>query len=110
MSFSVPGTHSLNRPGFAGGSIIYEDQAIWKRKRFPVQVRERAVRFVVGSEREYASPWAAVTSIASKIDCSLQTLLNWVRQARARHLRSAQGVCCCRKFALFRSNEKVAAQ
>jgi transposase-like protein len=29
---------------------------------------------------EHASQWAAIESIASKIGCTSQTLLNWVRQ------------------------------
>jgi transposase len=30
--------------------------------------------------REHASQWAAITSIASKIGCSAQTLSNWVKR------------------------------
>ena len=30
--------------------------------------------------REYESQWAAITSIAAKIDCRLTTLRRWVRQ------------------------------
>jgi transposase-like protein len=30
---------------------------------------------------EHASQWAAITSIASKIGCTAQTLRDWVRQA-----------------------------
>ena len=30
---------------------------------------------------EHASQWAAITSIASKIGCTGETLRNWVRQA-----------------------------
>jgi transposase-like protein len=32
-------------------------------------------------EREYASQWAAICSIAQKIGCSAETLRHWVRQA-----------------------------
>jgi transposase-like protein len=32
-------------------------------------------------EREHASQWAAIVSIAEKIGCSGETLRNWVRQA-----------------------------
>jgi transposase len=31
---------------------------------------------------EYASEWAAIQSIASKIGCSAETLRNWVRRAQ----------------------------
>jgi transposase len=52
-----------------------------KTKRYPVEVRERAVRLVLEHREEYASMWAAVSSIAAKFGCSAQTLQSWVRQA-----------------------------
>jgi transposase len=36
---------------------------------------------VLEHEREYASQWAAMTSIASKIGCTAETLRSWVRRA-----------------------------
>ncbi len=44
-------------------------------------VRERAVRLVQEHRGEYPSLWAAVESIAPKIGCVPQTLLDWVKQA-----------------------------
>jgi transposase-like protein len=35
---------------------------------------------VLEHEREHASQWAAICSIAGKIGCSPETLRNWVRQ------------------------------
>lgn len=52
-----------------------------KAKRYPLEVRERAVRLVLENRGEYSSMWAAVTSIAQKFGCSAQTLHGWVRQA-----------------------------
>lgn len=51
-----------------------------KSVKFSPEVRERAVRMVFEHRGEYESQWAAVVSIAGKIGCTAQTLLNWVRQ------------------------------
>jgi transposase len=50
--------------------------------RFSPEVRDRAVRMVLEHENEYASQWAAITSIAEKIGCAAETLRIWVRQAQ----------------------------
>ena len=52
-----------------------------KRIRYAPEVRDRAVRMVLGHQREYESQWAAMASIASKIGCTTETLRKWVRQA-----------------------------
>jgi transposase len=44
-------------------------------------VREWAVRLVLEHREEYASMWAAITSIAQKFGCSAQTLQGSVCQA-----------------------------
>ena len=48
--------------------------------RFSPEVRERAVRMVQEHRGEYPSLWAAVESIAPKIGCVAQTLLDWVKR------------------------------
>ena len=45
------------------------------------EVRARAVRMVLEHQSDYPSQWAAMTSIASKIGCTAETLRKWVRQA-----------------------------
>jgi len=52
-----------------------------KSNKFSPEVRERAVRMVQEHRGEYPSLWAAVESIAPKICCVAQTLLDWVKQA-----------------------------
>ena len=52
-----------------------------KRSRYSAEVRERAVRLVKQSEGDHGSEWAAITSVASKMGCTAETLRRWVRQA-----------------------------
>mgnify|MGYP001426994102 CR=1 FL=1 len=51
-----------------------------KTSKFSPEVRERAVRMVQEHRGEYPSLWAAVESIAPKIGCVPQTLLEWVKR------------------------------
>ena len=51
-------------------------------KRYPREVRERAVRLVREHAGEHESEWAAMVSIAEKIGCTAETLRKWVRQAQ----------------------------
>jgi transposase-like protein len=50
-------------------------------KRYSPEVRERAVRLVFEHQEEYASQWAAISSIAEKFGCTPETLRSWVRRA-----------------------------
>ncbi len=52
-----------------------------RQTRYPKEVRERAVRLVFEHEREYNSQWAAITSIATKLGMTPETLRKWVRRA-----------------------------
>jgi transposase len=52
-----------------------------KRGRYPKEVRERGVRLVFEQQESHPSQWAAITSIATKLDCTPETLRSWVRQA-----------------------------
>ena len=52
-----------------------------RRRRYPAEVKERAVRLVFENEDSYGSQWATIRSIAEKIGCSAEGLRKWVRQA-----------------------------
>jgi len=51
-----------------------------RKSRYPAEVRERAVRLVFENEGAHDSQWAAISSIASKMGCTAETLRKWVRQ------------------------------
>src|SRR5471030_2285591 len=51
-----------------------------KQSKFSPEVRERAVRLIREQRGEHPSLWAAVESIAPKIGCTSQTLLDWVKR------------------------------
>ena len=52
-----------------------------KSTKYSPEVRERSVRMVQEHRSEYRSLWAAVESIAPKIGCTPQTLLEWVKRS-----------------------------
>ncbi len=58
-------------------------------RRYPQELRERAVRMVFEHQHEYASQWAAIISIAEKFGPSSETLRNWVRRAEVDEGRRA---------------------
>jgi transposase len=50
-------------------------------KRYPPELRERAVRMVAECRHEHASEWATIESVASKLGIgTAQTLHSWVRR------------------------------
>jgi len=44
-------------------------------------MRERAVRMVFEHQDQYDSQWAAITSVATKLGMTPETLRKWVRRA-----------------------------
>ena len=68
-------------PVDSGSPFMEEDGAMTTSKRYPVEVRERAVRMVLEHEGEYDSQWAAISSVAQKLGMTPETLRQWVRRA-----------------------------
>ena len=50
-------------------------------RRCPAELRERAVRMVLDSERLYGSQWEAICSVAGKLGPTPETVRLWVRRA-----------------------------
>ena len=68
--------------GLLGGRVIRREKlSATQPDRASTHLKERAVRMVREHGPEHPSQWAAITSIASKIGCTAETLRNWVRQA-----------------------------
>lgn len=51
-----------------------------KTNRFSPEVRERAVRLLQENRGDYPSLWAAAESIAPKICCTAETLVEWLKR------------------------------
>ena len=53
-------------------------------KRYPAELKDRAVRMVAEIRSEHGSEWAAVESVAEKLGIgTAQTVQNWVQIGRA---------------------------
>jgi transposase len=50
-------------------------------KRYPQELRERAVRMVQEHRKDYPSEWATLRSLAEKFGTTPETLRQWVRRA-----------------------------
>jgi transposase len=62
--------------------------------RYSAEVRARAVRMLLEHKGEYPSEWAALSSIASKFDCTTETLRRWVRRSESKAGGSTKPAAC----------------
>ena len=53
--------------------------------RYPLELRERAMRLVREHRDEHVSEWAAIQSIAGKLGMTPETLRKWLRQDAVDH-------------------------
>ena len=51
-------------------------------KRWDTETKEKAIRLVIEHRSDYSSEWAAITTIATRLGMSAETLRKWVRQSR----------------------------
>jgi transposase len=52
-----------------------------RTSKYPLELRERAVRMVLEHQHEYPSQWKAIESVAEKLAVHRETLRVWVRRA-----------------------------
>lgn len=71
----------LNRPGFSDGSNSSADETMTKSVRHAPDVRERAVRMMVEYRHEHDARHAAISAIADKHGCAVETLRSGPRRA-----------------------------
>ena len=51
-------------------------------KRWDTETKEKAIRLVIEHRSDYSSEWAAITTIATRLGMSAETLRKWVPQSR----------------------------
>ncbi|MFC3965654.1 transposase [Nocardia jiangsuensis] len=56
-------------------------------KRYPPEVREKAVRLALERLDEYGTPYAAAQAIAPLVDVHFETLRIWIKKALAQGAR-----------------------
>jgi len=59
--------------------------------KYSPEVRERAVRILLGGAGQHQSRWAAIVSISPEIGCAPQTLDEWVKKVEV-DTRQRRGV------------------
>jgi len=52
-----------------------------RQKRYPKEIREKAVQLVLTESGKYGSQWEAICSISEKLGPRAETIRKWVRQA-----------------------------
>jgi transposase len=57
--------------------------------RYPVEMRDRAVRLVFEAERHGGSQWEAICSVAEKLGPTPETVRRWVRRVEVDEGRRA---------------------
>ena len=60
-----------------------------RQRRYPKEMREKAVQLVLSESGRYPSQWAAICSVSAKLGPKAETIRKWVRQVETdRGLRS----------------------
>jgi len=60
-------------------------------KRYPKEIREKAIRMVQDHQHEYNSQWEAIRSIANKLGMTPETLRQWIKKSEVGSNSLVQG-------------------
>lgn len=85
--WSTPLQRILNRPEFGPLPLLRKMVSIMS-KRYPPEVREKAVRLVLERLDEFESPYAAAKAIGPLVDVHYETLRVWMKKALAQGSRA----------------------
>ena len=78
------------------------------KKRYSLEVKERAVRLVLEHQGEYPSRWSAICSIAGKIGCTPETLRAWCKRAENPQVKNVEAQCDTERLKLLeRENREL---
>jgi transposase-like protein len=75
----------LNRPGMSGNSIVGDDGVLSRisSRRYPPELRERAVRMVAEISDQHESQWVAMGEVARLLGVgTAERVRKWVRQSQ----------------------------
>lgn len=79
-----------------------------KSKRYPKEIRDKAVHMVDEHKGEYPSQWARIVSIAEKLGMTPETLRSWVRKAENAGEPLANGMTAAERMKeLERENKEL---
>jgi transposase-like protein len=79
-----------------------------KSRRYPKEIRDKALRMVDDHQSEYPSRWACIQSIAEKLGMTPETLRRWARQAEDTGLPLKDGLTAAERMkALERENKEL---
>jgi transposase len=77
-------------------------------RRYPKEIRDKAVRMVDEHQSEYPSRWACIKSIADKLGMTPETLRKWVREAEDAGEPLVNGMTCAERIKqLERENKEL---
>lgn len=79
-----------------------------RSKRYPKEIKDKAVRMVDEHQSEYPSQWACIKSIAEKLGMTPETLRKWVRKAQSAGEPLANGMTAAERMKqLERENKEL---